>query len=82
MVAAVRGKQDDLFTLLKSDFTGSNNFMYWIVAIAVTAAVGTVDRLKPITNAFLVLIILVIIIGNGNKHLFDNLTQQIKEGTS
>jgi len=82
MVAAVRGKQDDLFTLLKSDFTGDNNFIYWILAIAMLVAIGTIDKLKPITNAFLVLIILVIILANGRKDLFNNISQQIKEGTS
>ena len=84
MFAAIRHKEEELFALLKSDFTGSGNFVEWILAIAVLSAIGTIDKLKPITDAFLVLIVLVIVLANGKdgNNLFDNIANQIKEGTS
>jgi len=66
---------------LKSDFTGSDNFFVWVLAIVILVALGNVERLRPITNAFLVLLILVIVVGNGRKGLFENFTRQLKEGT-
>jgi len=81
MIAAIRGKHKDLFDLLKLDFTGSDNFFVWVLAIILLVAAGNVEQLKPITNGFLILIILVIILSNGKKGLFEKFMQQLKEGT-
>jgi len=81
ITAAVKGKHKDLFGLLKSDFTGSDNFFVWVLAIVILVAIGNVERLRPVSNAFLVLLILVIIVGNGRKGLFENFMRQLKEGT-
>jgi hypothetical protein len=64
LVAAVRNTQDDLFALVKGDFTGQKNFVYWILAFLVVGAIGRIPKLKPFSNAFLVLIIIVIFISN------------------
>ena len=76
LIAGVRGTQSDLFTLLKGDFTGQNNFLFWIAAIAFIAAVGLIDDLRDLSNAFLVLLIVVIILSN--KGFFSNLTAALK----
>ena len=80
LVAAIRGKQTDLWNLVRSDFTGSNNFFYWVLAVILLVALGTFKPIRPITDAFLGLIILVILIGN--KDLVGSFTQQVKAGTS
>ena len=80
LVAAIRGKQTDLWNLIRSDFTGSNNFFYWVLAVILLVALGTFKPIRPITDAFLGLIILVILIGN--KDLVGSFTQQVKAGTS
>lgn len=82
MIAAIRGKHDDLFKLIKDDFTGSNNFFVWVLAVVFLVMLGNIERLRPLTNAFLVLMILVIVVANGKKGLFDNFISQLKEGTS
>lgn len=68
LVAAVRdtiGGQDGLFTLLKNDFTGQNNFSYWLVSILIIGAVGYIPTLKPLSRMFLALVIIVLFISQG-----------------
>jgi hypothetical protein len=60
LVAAVRNAQQVLFALLRRDFTGPNNFIYWVVSILIIGAVGYIPRAKPASDAFLILIILVL----------------------
>lgn len=64
LVAAVRGKQDLLFTTVKSDFTGPKNFFYWGIALFVIGAVGYYKPLKPFSSAFLTLVIIVLFFSN------------------
>lgn len=82
IVAAVRGTDQNLFGLLKDDFTGDKNFFIWVVAIVFIVAVGNVRALRPVSNAFLGLVILVIILQNGKRGLFQNFIDQVKQGTS
>ena len=55
-----------LFTLIESDFTGSDNFVFWLVALLLIGAVGYVPKLKPISVAFLSLVIIVLFLKKGN----------------
>ena len=63
-VAGVRGKNAELWTLVKGDFTGSNNFVFWVAAVAAVGAVGYVKPLKPLSIAFLTLLLVVLILSN------------------
>jgi hypothetical protein len=67
LIVAVKGTQSDLATLVKKDFTGpaSDNFLYWIVAIFVIGMVGYVEKLKPLSTAFLGLVIVVLFLRKG-----------------
>jgi len=65
VVAAVRNTQGDLITLLIGDFTGPNNFIYWIVALLIIGAVGYVPKLKPVSDGFLVIVILALFLSKG-----------------
>ena len=64
LVAAVRGKQADLYAVLKDDFTGPNNFFYWAGSLWVIAAVGYIKELRTLSNAFLGLVILVLMLSH------------------
>ena len=65
VVAAVRNTVTDnsttgtkgLTTLIKGDFTGQNNFIYWLVAILLIGALGYVDSLRSLSRAFMALIL-------------------------
>ena len=84
LVAAVRGNQNDLIDLLKDDFSGQNNFILWVLAIIVIVALGNIKAIKPVSDAFLALVILVIIVANYKRggDLFSSFLAQIKAGTS
>jgi hypothetical protein len=76
VVAAVRGTHSDLFTLLKSDFTGDKNFLFFVTAIFVLGALGYVAGFKPLANAFLLLVVAVIVLSN--KGFFAQFTAALK----
>jgi hypothetical protein len=84
IIAAWKKKHDDLWRLLKDDFTGEGNFFYWVLAIVILSALGTSRPIRPVTDAFLGLVILVIVIApyRNGRDLFSEFRSQIKEGTS
>lgn len=65
---------------LASDFTGDNNFIYWIASLGVIGALGYIESLKKFSRIFMALIIIVMVLVN--RGLFDKLMQAIREGTS
>lgn len=66
LVSAVRNTQDDLFALTKGDFTGQANFVYWVVALLIIGGVGYIPKLKPISDAFFILVLVVLFLTKGN----------------
>jgi len=76
LVSAVRGTQTDLFNLLKGDVI-DGHFLWWIVAIFAVASVGYIKPLKPVSDAFLVLIILVLFLSNHG--FFNELTAELSQ---
>lgn len=82
LVTSVRNKQDDLFKLLQSDFTGQGNFWYWAVSILLIGAIGYVPKLKPLSDSFLVLVIVVLFLAKGDPNraggnFFSSFTNQL-----
>jgi hypothetical protein len=88
IVAAVRNQQSQLVCLIQGDFSTQGNFLYWIVALLIIGAVGYVEKLKPVSDAFLVLIILVLFLASGNSAklpgggFFKQFTEAITGGTT
>ncbi len=66
LVAGVRGRTQQLNSLLVEDFTGKNNFLYWVIAILLIGSVGYLPRVKPISDSFLLLVVLVLLLHTGN----------------
>jgi hypothetical protein len=62
LIAGVRGTSSQLLTLLQNDIRGSNNFIYWILTIAILGSIGYVKDFQPFSRAFLVLVIVVLIL--------------------
>lgn len=63
-VAGVRNTEGKLWTLVKGDFTGHNSFLVWIAAIAVVGGVGYIPKLKPVSVAFMTLLLIVLFLSN------------------
>ena len=66
LVAGIRNTQCILFAEVEGDFTGTDNFFYWFLAIMIIGALGYVPKLKPISTALLVLVIVVLFLHKGN----------------
>lgn len=77
IVAAIRGTHKELFEVIKDDFSGSNNFLTWGLGIFFIGAIGYSKTFKPISNAFLVLLFVVIFLTSG-RGFFNQFTTQIR----
>jgi hypothetical protein len=81
LVSSIKGNQQELIVLIKSDFSGSNNFLLWVLAIVLIVALGYFKWIRPISDGFLGLVILVLLIANSHRGS-DILTAFVKAGTS
>lgn len=70
----------NLVTLIKGDFTGTDNFIYWVIAIMVIGALGYIDELKGLSISLLVLVIIVLFLSNGG--FFTKFQQAISTSTN
>lgn len=75
-IAGVRNTHRALFSLLSNDFTGNNSFIWWALSILGIGAIGYVQNLRPLANAFLALLLIVLILAN--KGVFQQFTQALK----
>jgi hypothetical protein len=66
VVAAIRNTQGDLFTLVSGDFSGPSNFIFWMVAILLIGSIGYIPKIKPLSVAFLSLVVLVLFLAKGD----------------
>ena len=66
LASAVQGTTTTLFGLVKNDFVGTNNFIYWFSAILIIGAVGYIPKARPISIALLGLVLVVLFIKNDN----------------
>lgn len=62
IVVGVQNTQQQFFSLLKNDVSG---FVPWFVSITAIGALGYIKAIRPITDAFLVLLIVVLFLSNG-----------------
>lgn len=66
-VSGMRNTQDEFLNLIKSDFTGgqnSNGFLSWMLAIAAIVGIGYYKPVRPISDAFLLLVIIILFLSN------------------
>jgi len=67
IIVAVNDKMGELSGLIKDDFKSSSGvpgFHIWIAAIFVTGSLGYIKAMRPVANAFLVLIIVSLVLSN------------------
>lgn len=82
VIVSVRNTQATFTARVANDFKGSGNFVYWIVAILIIGAIGYIPKAKPVSDLFLVLILLVLFLKKGNPSgvgggFFQQFTQSI-----
>lgn len=77
VVAGFRGELSNLWALLRGDFTGQGNYIFWALSILVIGSVGYIERLRPIANAFLTLVIIVLFLSN--RGFFQKFTSALQQ---
>lgn len=60
LLTGVKGNPGALWTQLGKDFTGPNNFVYWMVSIVALGALGYIKGLENLSRLFIVLLLAVI----------------------
>jgi hypothetical protein len=78
VVVGINNKIPEFVSLLKGDFQSKGNsppFQIWIVAIFVAGSLGYVKALRPVANAFLVLIVVALLLSN--KGFFAEFTKAL-----
>lgn len=64
ILTGVKGDPGQLWELVAGDFSGPNNYVYWMVSILVLGALGYVDQLKQLSKVFIALVVLVLLLHN------------------
>lgn len=75
IIVGFRGEHERFNATLRDDFTGSTNYVYWVAAILALGAVGSVKSLRGLSDAFIVLLVLVLFLSN--KGFFAKLEEQL-----
>ena len=75
IVTGAKGTTSDFLALLKKDFQGSNSFVPWICSILIIGSLGYIQPLRPVSRAFLALVLLVLFISNGG--FFQKFSQDV-----
>lgn len=76
IIAGIRGTDEDLFNLVKGDFTGKPSFISWLFAILLIGSLGYIEPIKPVSRAFLFLVLVVLFLSNGG--VFQKFVQGIE----
>lgn len=86
-VTAIKGTTGKLGTLLGEDVFTSGGYLYWLVSILIIGAVGYIKPLKGLSDAFIVLLLLVLVLSTGKRGasgggLFTQFTAALKDISS
>lgn len=78
LMVGIRGKVEEFHALLADDFgpNSGSNFIGWIMALLFIAAIGAYRPLRPISDGFLALIVIAILLSN--QGFFARLEEQIR----
>lgn len=71
LIMIVTGSKDTYAQFGKQvagDFTGPGNFTYWLASLGVVGAIGYIRQLQQVSHIFLALIIIVMVLSNGNPN--------------
>lgn len=80
IITGLKGNPGALWTQLGNDFSGPNNFLYWILAIVILGGLGYIDALKSLSRLFLVLLLVVLLLDN--KGVFSQLKTFLQQQSS
>lgn len=74
LLAGYHGNASALFKQLGSEFDGTPSFGKWALAILVLGSIGYIKALKPVSDAFIALVIVVLFLSD--KGFFSSFSNQ------
>jgi hypothetical protein len=80
ILTGLNGNPSALYAAVKNDFTGQNNFIYWMLSILTLGALGYIPDLKNLSRLFIVLVVIVLLLDNGG--FFTQLQAFVKSTSS
>jgi|SRR5216684_4216624 len=64
LLTGIKGDGSELWQLIQGDFSGKNNFVYWLLSILVLGSLGYIEKLKDLSRLFVVLVLIVLLLDN------------------
>lgn len=58
VLTSIKGNANTLYSLVASEFTGPQSFVYWAIAILVLGAIGYIPGLEKFSKLFLILVLI------------------------
>lgn len=80
VASGFHGNASKLFSLIKGEFSGTPSFGKWVIAILAIGATGYIKQFKPISDAFIVLVLVVLFLSN--KGFFAKFSEQFLNNDS
>lgn len=65
ILTGLNGNPSALYGAVKNDFSGKDNYIYWMLSILSLGALGYIPDLKNLSRLFIVLVLLVLLLDNG-----------------
>jgi hypothetical protein len=65
ILTGTKGSPSALYAAFQNDFTGPDNYIYWMLSIVTLGAVGYIPDLKNLSRLFIVLVVLMLLLHNG-----------------
>lgn len=66
VAAGVNHQSKQLLTMVKGDLQGKDGYIYWFISILLIGSLGYIPQLKGFSRAFLVLVLVVLVLKEGN----------------
>jgi hypothetical protein len=82
VISGVKDTSAQLLSLLNGDLRGQNNYIYWMLSIAVVGSLGYIESFRPFSRALLVLLIVVLVLSNdknGSSGFFTNFQSALSQ---
>lgn len=64
ILTGIKGDPSKLWTLVTGEFSGPNNFVYWLLSILILGSLGYVESLKSVSRLFIALVVIVLLLDN------------------
>lgn len=77
LITAINGTTFQLAGQLRQDIFGPKGFMLWFVAIMLVGAVGYIKTLKGLSDSFIILMLLVLVVSN--RGVFARFNEAVRE---